>query len=505
MKLLKSLLAGLLVAGFAAAASAQTVVHVVGSTAYRAPFIQAVFDLFSGPLGANTAVSGSTGYTAVTWGQSTSSGVALKCNGCAISGTYNGTWYVVDAYWTGSAAGVTDLVLGNHLSAFLLWSDVSSVALTGTGYNLGASAPTADFDTSDPAPDIAMSDSNRSSVAKLFSDANTSGGLPAGTTIESDITSTTLVNAGSTTNGHAGKIGTVGIIPFEWVINNPGIVSGVANPAPATNITQQVAKELAVNGYASLSQLSGNSSDYTSYVFLVGRNEDSGTRLDSLAEAQDGFDVSPIQASITESTTKETGAYPVPTGGNGTGALYVGGNGAVAQGITQFPANYALNTEPNINWTPSGHSGYVTGGDVANVLLTTTTNVGGITLDPSYGVSSYNKLDLVGYLGISDATSALSGNSSGNAVALSYDGVPYSVQAVENGQYSVWGYEHEYYVSGNSKASFANAIADEIFSTDADIDNNENHAQADAAGIFYNSVSTYVTRSVSTEGGIITP
>lgn len=507
MKISKILLSGIIAAGLSAAAQGQTVVHVVGSTAFRAPVIKAVLDLFNGSLGSNTPTT-YTGDTAVYWGNSN----IYKCNGIAISGTYNGTWYVFDAYFTGSASGVTDLTAQDQLSAFLNWNgtvatggtDADVIATTGSGTYVSANYANY-FDPSTPTADVAFSDSYYGSVAKLFADANLSasvGAYSTGPAIQAAINGSGHpidAGTGSTASAH-----TVGIIPFEWLVNNPGLTGGVQNVSPASNITQQIVKELVSNGYAPLSQFSGNSADAGTDVYLVGRNEDSGTRIDTLAEGQAGFDVSPVQAQVSFVTNnKNTGAYPA---NSSAPYYYVGGNGTVVNAITQFPAGTALNTEGNISWSSAGHSGYITGGDVGNVLLATSSNFSLITVDSSYGTSGTGAA-LVGYISVADAAGSLSGNSAGQAQALSYDGVAYSVGAVEAGTYTVWDYEHEYYLSGiaSGRKTFADALANQVFAHDADVDINGTDGNADAAGILYGSVNPTALRSKTGEGAIITP
>lgn len=71
-----------------------------------------------------------------------------------------------------------------------------------------------------------------------------------------------------------------------------------------------------------------------------------------------------------------------------------------------------------------GNGGYPSGGNVATLL--------GATLPAGSA--------LIGYLGVSDgATAATNG-----ATYLTYNGVSYSEDSVRNGQYSMWGYLHQF-------------------------------------------------------------
>jgi len=502
MKISKSILTGMIAVGLASAASAtQYTVHIVGSTAYRAPVMSAILDYL-------TSVGTTPKYCF--WGSST----FRKANAATFSSTVGSDTYVVECFWTGSAAGVTDLVKANPVDDFLSYSTYSS-SMSTTGYYISSSSPT--FETA-VAPDSAMSDSYYQSVAKVMSDASVVGS--SGSALAHSINSATLTNAGVT----AGPKKTVGIIPFLWVLQNPGS-SGVS----ATNITQNVAKQLLQVGYINFSQLSGLSADITNYAFLVGRNEDSGTRIDSAADAQDGFDIAPFQvlpeftSNATTSSVYPLPAYP-PSG-------HTGGAGSTLSSIELWPAGVALNTEPGISWAAGGHSGLVSGGDVANTLNSTNPGAANITVDDgsgnvtddSAGNNACAPLDnnytagssqclLLGYVGVADAYgvlasiggTAIAGQpSTAKALGLSYEGVNYSPAAVENGEYTLFGYEHMYYTTATGTVkTVLDGIADKVYGSDADIDSSGNHGAGDAAGIFYSSMN--FSRGL-TEGGILSP
>jgi len=486
MKISKLLLAGLFVAGFAGAASAQTVIHIVGSTAYRAPVEQAIVDYFSTRGGDK----------AVFWGNSN----FYKAQGVAISGstaTTGGVPVIVETYWTGSAAGVVDLVTANKLASFISGTFYASTATSGNG-TLVAGTPV--FDSA-VAPDSAMSDTLFTDVAKSLKDAAVTGS--SGAALANTISSSGLKDAGAT----AGPNGTVGIVPFLWLLGNPGTGGG-----HATNISQQAAEQLVLTGNVNFSEISGSAADISNFALLIGRNEDSGTRIDSLAESQaeptNNFDAAPIQTFVTFSgTVSQSTAIPTPTVNQG---LNVGGNNSNLSAVKAWTAGTSLNTEPGISWAVAGHSGYISGGDVGNVLLSV--NNGGISVDPSLAPASSfytpgsSQFSLIGYISAADAGSALGltqTNARGNALALSYNGVSYSVSNVENGTYTLWAYEHMYYTAptGTTK-TVLDGIADKVFNTDADIDTNGAHASAVAAGILFNNMN--VGRAF-VEGGNIQP
>ena len=50
---------------------------------------------------------------------------------------------------------------------------------------------------------------------------------------------------------------------------------------------------------------------------------------------------------------------------------------------------------------------------------------------------------------------------------LSYNGVAYSLGAVQEGSYTFWGYEHMYYPTGYTNSTIVDTIAAQLYSTDA--------------------------------------
>jgi hypothetical protein len=210
------------------------------------------------------------------------------------------------------------------------------------------------------------------------------------------------------------------------------------------------------------------------------------------AEAQNGFGNPPVQYALTFSganlTTQADGRV-------------TGGTNGVVTGLALWPSNAPLNTEPSINWNSAGHSGYNLSSDLSNALSATNPVVSG-SLSVSNGPSPITQAYFIGYNGVADASTLVANG----GTALSYNGVPYSVAAVLNGQYSLWSFAHLYYIGAGANSltgvpqKAADDIADEIFSTDADINSSGAHSSTTGAGIFFNS-SVLVTRSI--EGGVI--
>jgi hypothetical protein len=211
-------------------------------------------------------------------------------------------------------------------------------------------------------------------------------------------------------------------------------------------MTQEAARALFQTGEVSQSFFTGGSTtaDFANYIYLTGRNEDSGTRIGALAESQFGVTGNPVQFQIGDGSTVYTP-------------------------IQKFPANSTLNTEPQISWAPAGHSGYAGGSNVAFALEYVDP---GTSLTFASGKNSNNSgaSYFVGYLGITDALSAISGHTT-NATALSYNGIPFSYTGVENGSYTFWTREHCYRLTAHNGDTYGNtidAIADLLYAVDTD-------------------------------------
>ena len=426
MKSLKLLSAGLLALGLASVCSAQTYIRITGSSAFRAPAQQAILNILT-PASTAVAYDGSS---------------YLGCSASIVRGNTAATFgalpagsdVIIKTYWTGSAAGVLDVVEGNSLVKFIpdasLPAATVSSSVTGA-YTAEAGVASACF------TDVAFSE-----VAQSVATAN----APYGATYSGDVIAAALANAGVT----AGPVGQLGVVPFKWVVGKSAIAT------PITNITQQEAAAIVKKGYRPVSSFTGNSADASDFAFFIGRNEDSGTRITTFAESQTGFGQSCLQ-------------WQLAIDGNLTSTSL----GTAVTGLRLWPGSTSVNTQPNLKWISSGHSGYNTGGNVQNVLKTNNPVTG---LTPANTVTGFipgtSKAWLITCVGISDGNAITAGGGSD----VSYCGVPYSIAAVQNGSYPLWGYEHMYYltastigtqvvIGGSPAADVADAIADEVYNT----------------------------------------
>jgi hypothetical protein len=533
MKMFKSLLICSMVAGFAAAASAQTEIYIAGSTAYRGGVTKAIQDLlFTSGTGFAEAESASPIYGA-------SAGL--------FKGTISGQPYIIHTYWTGSLAGCVDVATSNTITSWMADGDATTnitSAPTTTGTTVGAYADGANdgsgYGTTSAVPNIAMSDAFNTSIAKsIAGTVFTTGTIPIKTIVSN--VKNNLVQASGT-----GSETVTGVLPFIWVAGATGGANGNTQStvaAPFTNMTQEAASQLIQQGYvpvsclvtSSTSPLAGDTNDY---AFLIGRNEDSGTRVAAQAEAQVGsasgaqsFGQSMSQyyvlfstgtaSSIAHDGVFTTGTISATGDNNGTlqgQNIQDGGPGTVVSDIGLWPAVAPLNTETGIDWDSYGHSGQIGGGDVAKVLEAgnpLTLNItavdaadGNSGSAPNNWVAGTSKAYLIGYLGSADAGAIASTGAA--CLYLSYNGVPYTPAAIQNGSYDFWTFEHTY-TNKNTVTSqvstFSGKLVDQVYFQDCQTDSSGLTdtevvpTDAKVGGLIFSNVSY----SKAQEGAAITP
>lgn len=292
------------------------------------------------------------GPSKVVYQGNTSAGKATYVN---YTGKIGGADYIIKCYWTGSEGGITDLA--GRQEQFL---DDSATT--------GGSGPL----TSLQNVDIAMADNS------VFYSRTPSAAV-------------------SGTN--------VGIIAFEWVKEK-------GSSASLTNVTDETLRQ-ALAGNAKLALFSGNTNDQD-HVYVSGRDNQSGTRVNALGTCRFGIFTIPNQVEVDATT----GA--MLNQGSSTNPIYLGDYG--------YPSGGTLATQM--------------GADLSQATSKDVSPLG-------YGT---NHFSVIAYLGISDATTAIGKG----AAALSYNGIPYSVQAIEEGQYNFWGNEYVYHA--NSAGSSAMAV-----------------------------------------------
>ena len=205
-----------------------------------------------------------------------------------------------------------------------------------------------------------------------------------------------------TVNSTATSVNDNLVIPFVFVKSS----TSLTDQNLLTDINYDNFKAIAQGG-SKLALFSGVNTD-TTWVYLAGRDHFSGTRANCFGVTGWGIKKSPEQIML-----DTTGNM---TDHNGDGSY--------------------LTTE-----------GQSSGGTLAKSLLNT-----GLNTDQISGNTGFIA---VAYLGLADDATAE--GAPYNAVRLTYCGVPYSLAAVQNGQYAFWGYEFTMKKSGIG--TVANGVA----------------------------------------------
>jgi hypothetical protein len=290
----------------------------------------------------NTIINGSTVFdaapTVVVQGGKTLSGA----NYMNFHGNLGGNDTILKCHWSGSEGGIADLVGGTQL--FL--TDTATTLLDGTSPDATVSSPV----------DLAMADN-----AKNYS-----------------------------RNPNVAATGTkVGIIAFKWVAEK-GSAAGL------TGVTDQSIRA-AFAGTAKLALFTGNAAD-TTRVFITGRDNASGTRVNAFGTCGFGIFSAPSQLQV-----NADGSMVDQGGGTYLGDYGFSGGGSVA---TQM--GYDLSQATSKDVAPLGD-----------------------------GVSHFS---VIAYLGVGDATTAVANGGR----ELTYNGIPFSLTAIQEGRYNFWGNEYIY-------------------------------------------------------------
>ena len=352
------------------------------------------------------------GFTATAWitGKTSANGNAALYTG---SGTYAG--YLVKTSWSGSAAGIQTVAATSPTKTVGVFADTDTGALADprSGGN-------------QVRPDIAMADNTQASTKF--------NGTFLGTTYnalkKADVTPT----VGSVKTSQS-----VGVVDFVWLLSKSAGQAPYSYTSDTLSMSSQIAQAiLKGQGYVPLSLFTGNSTDTATSVYATGRDPDSGTRITTFAESAVGVNsvVQQWKPTIAAGVVTSIALYPA----------------SVINGVT----------------VPLGEGGESSGGTVATNL--SATGPAATAASSADGVGGF----LVSYVGISDATTAISGG----AIRLKYNGIPYSQDNIKNGYYTFWGYENLFYRSTQAadditnsthKVVFGNALASKIYNVDASI------------------------------------
>ena len=271
----------------------------------------------------------------------------------------------------------------------------------------------------------------------------------------------------SSTTNYTGVTGEkVSVITFGFAANN-----GRGGNVGLTNITPQQFRLLAGSGFTNLAVFTGAAADATKNVYLTGRNDGSGTRVTFLAET--GYGCKNLLSQ-----------FKLATSGGAITSLQV------------WPTGDGSNASIIFNTDTAGNGGYSSGGTMQAALNNTSTASANILDSNGSVLYSDSNFAVIGYMGTSDLYAAVTAG----ATQLSYNGITIGVNSssittpdlVTTGQYTLWGYEQAYYVTGTKVGDLAtvfNAIKGQI------------PANVGKTGVTLASM----TVSRSTDGGLVGP
>ena len=454
MTLKQFALTGLL-AGLASTASAQQVIRITGSTAFRGA--------------ANTAIGNilESGYTFGYTGSAFSSSNRTIFTGTTKAPT--STPVIIKCQWIGAVGGVKTIVQSVALPEWLV--NASPQSTTGT------QVTTPSYD----APvtcDIAMHD-----------------GFQNTTEFKAPVMTARVV----------------GVLPFQWFRNH-------GSPTTLDNMNPILAASL-LSGGLPLSQFTGNPADAGTAVYGTGRDEDSGTRMVTYADCFFGVFSSPTQYQPIISGGTVTDLVPWPatvvlgtpyplghSGYAGGGQLVTGMNTPGSNTTSANPGHLVSyaginDAQAALPGTAATATSTLTGNAVSSVTVTNGgTNYGGgtfVTFSGGGGSGAAGTPIISGGVvtGVT-ITSGGSGYTSAPTVAIragatmKYNGFDYTAQNVREGKYTFWSYMHVLHRAGYANAAIANQIADRIKNVDAAV-----------SGILLSTMQ--VGRAV--EGGPVTP
>jgi len=386
MKISTHITAALFALGIVSQASADPVVYLTGSTAFRSTIDTALLNN-TGTNNGGVFDSGTVTYVA--YGNANQ----LSANYLVVHGNINGSPTYIDVAWSGSEAGIASACnttlkntdrngnIINLAGSPEQWLNVNAVTLSG-GAGIPTNPPSSLLETnSDGTPNFHGAD---------LAQADTSQAV-----------SWTPYQAGTQTA--LNDFGVEGVVTFSVSKN---VQTTASQPwLDCTNVTIPQLATILGTGFVPASYMTGNPSDNNQFVYIVGRNRGSGTRMNVLADSHYG-------------TKNAVQQYSVGLG-------------------IEEPATSSLIL------TNEGNNGYESGGGVVKALF-----IPGSCqqTDPFTGNSGWFA---IGYASPSDLLNSANLVNTNNWVTL--DGVPECNGTIENGSYWYWGHEHlygKYQISG---------------------------------------------------------
>ena len=392
------------------AQAANVVIHLTGSTAFRAAATQGVKNVLGGNAVVKSAYAGS-------------SGGAAAATYAVFEGPVGADTITVKCTWTGSTGGIKTVV-----------------------QNIPIQQTTA--------PNGWMSRTNLGAAGVEVAVASPNYALDTGVFTETQLADVTMEDSAQTSTGFSTPVLTetrVGVIAFEWVANN-------GSPATLNNITPLLAEAL-LSGGMPLSQLTLNPADSLA-VYAVGRDFDSGTRLSCLAEVGIPFrgSVQHVQPQITgtagavNSSVNALKLWPLATVLGDTfqiGQSGFAGGGALADALAT-PGSSTANTPAGadgVQFGPGWLVGYLGRNDATRACKAT------VIANTAHRLTWNGIADWVGPILASGAPTS------------------YNDAAIQEGGYTAWEYEFLAYrqtYSGTGK-TVADLIATNIKNSTASV------------------------------------
>jgi hypothetical protein len=305
----------------------------------------------------------------------------------------NSGGFLVNVHWSGSEAGIQSILNTNAVFGYL--PEDGSAGTNGTTTATSAGATNSHY------AQISFSDTYQATSVFNGKKAGDGFNYPA---------------ASADTQ--------VGVVAFTYIASK-------GFPSNGVSMTATAAQNLFANGFCSAALLTGSSANQQDVCYLLGRNKDSGTRLSTLIVTGTGV------ASTVHQFAVATNSY-ITNSGSAAGTAVLQG----ASGNTNTLISYPVETINGISSAVAGNSGYSSGGTLCGFMTNTyapqgTFVVDGATTTPLGGSYTGNTY-LIGYAGQSDANSKVSSG----LIELPYEGVLASTNAIAQGQYPFWSYEH---------------------------------------------------------------
>ncbi len=348
MKPVSLITAGLVAVGLVSAASAQTVVRITGSTAYRANINNILDGVVTDTSGHNLVFDSNPSVLP-------SGGFTSSASSLVFTGTINGgTPVIVETAFTGSEAGI----------AAISKTDGTGTSIANAIANIKSDSNVHVANT----PNAAATVPNTPQAAYLdTTTGTTSANQPSDLSMTDTSVAVSLTKTAAITDANAGN--PVGIVQFKWM--KGWSATPDSSWTDLVNVTLPQANVLLSAGEQPASFLTGAVAD-TDLVPVVGRNKGSGTRVNVLADLNYGITKNVIQCAVGAFSYNASGVLQSPTG------TTISGPAQVAKIFNDgFDSGSGVKASLNLDCTGSGYVpiGYIGLADAAGVTHAASQNL----------------------------------------------------------------------------------------------------------------------------------